>query len=121
MAERRRTVRAIARIEVFDRGARQERVPLYVSGNVSAGGIFLITQEPIATGTNLKISFTLPDDDRPIEAMGQVIWQRDQRTAPDRQPGMGVQFMKIAQDDQDRVRAFVHSQVEKGEVEKNDD
>src|SRR3990172_8997053 len=99
MAERRRTVRAIARIEVFDKGARQERVPLYVSGNVSSGGIFLITQEPFALGTDLKISFTLPGDDRPIETLGQVVWQRSERSAADRQPGMGVQFMKIARED----------------------
>jgi uncharacterized protein (TIGR02266 family) len=120
MAERRRTVRAIARIEVFDKGARRERVPLYVSGNVSSGGIFLITQEPIALGTNLKISFTLPGDDRPIEAMGQVIWQRNERSAPDRQPGMGVQFMAIGREDQERIRDFVHAQIEKGNVETDD-
>jgi len=121
MVERRRTVRAIARIEVFDKGARRERVPLYVSGNVSSGGIFLITQEPFAPGTNLKISFTLPGDDQPIESMGQVVWLRDERTAPERQPGMGVQFMAIAREDQERVREFVHSQSEKGNVEQDND
>jgi uncharacterized protein (TIGR02266 family) len=112
MAERRGTVRAVARIEVFDERTHMERVPLFVSGNVSAGGIFLITQEPYRIGTKLRIKFNLPGDLRPIETEGEVVWIRGERISPENQPGMGVQFMKIAESDRERVRAFVADLIE---------
>jgi len=117
MVERRGTVRAVARIEIFEKGGRVERVPLYVSGNVSSGGMFLITQDPLEPETDMNISFTLPGDDREIHAEGKVVWKRRQREGSDRQPGMGVQFMKIDKNDQDRVREFVHLQAEKEEAD----
>ena len=107
MVERRRTVRAVARIEVFNKETSEQRVPLYVSGNVSVGGIFLITQDPLEPGTDMKISFTLPGDDREIHAEGRVVWKRRQREASDRQPGMGVQFMKILPKHQEKLSAYI--------------
>ena len=112
MPERRSTLRAVARIEVYDRDASADRVPLYVAGNVSVGGIFLITQTPFEVGTNLKIVFSLPGQEQPVQAMGAVAWSRNQRTAPDRQPGMGVQFMEIKMEDVERIRTLVNAQTE---------
>ena len=120
MAERRGTVRAVARIEVFDEKTHVERVPLFVSGNVSAGGIFLITQEPYKPGTKLRIRFTLSDDPRPIETEGEVVWLRTRRESPERLPGMGVQFMKIANEDRERIRVFVNREVERGNKDQED-
>lgn len=112
MAERRSTLRAVVRIEVYDRESRAERVPLFVAGNVSPGGMFLITQTPYERGTTLKISFSLPGDDQPVQAVGSVVWNRGERSAPDRQPGMGVQFIEIRKEDAERIRAFVSVQTE---------
>ncbi len=107
MAERRGTLRAVVRIQVFDKNKTLERVPLYVTGNVSAGGMFLITQEPYPVGTELKISFSLPGDPKPIETEGTVVWSRGARETSNRQPGMGVQFERTGREDQERIREFV--------------
>jgi uncharacterized protein (TIGR02266 family) len=112
MPERRSTLRAVARIEVYDRDANADRVPLYVAGNVSSGGMFLITQSPFDRGTNLKINFSLPGQEQPVQAVGSVVWSRNERSAPDRQPGMGVQFIEIKKEDVERIRAFVNNQTE---------
>lgn len=112
MPERRSTLRAVARIEVYDRDSCSERVPLYVAGNVSPGGMFLITQSPFERGTSLKISFGLPGQEPPVLAVGSVVWSRTERTAADRQPGMGVQFIEIAKEDVERIRTFVNNQTE---------
>jgi uncharacterized protein (TIGR02266 family) len=117
MAERRGTVRAVARIEVFDEKTHVDRVPLFVSGNVSAGGIFLITQEPYKSGTKMRIRFNLPDDPNVIETEGEVVWQRPKREGSQRQPGMGVQFTKIEGHDRERIREFVSQQVEAGNID----
>lgn len=117
MAERRGTVRAVARIEVQDQSVAKERVPLFVSGNVSSGGIFLITNDPYEAGTELLIRFNLPDDPVTIEATGSVVWRRTDRESSDRPPGMGVQFQNISQDDRERIRSFVNVQVELGNID----
>ena len=121
MVERRSTIRAVVRIQIYDQDSRAERVPLFVAGNVSAGGLFLITQEPYPPGTNLKIVFSLPGESRFIEAMGTVIWSRLERQAPERQPGMGVQFMQIKEEDRQRIRSFVHAQSEVEEAQQKKD
>jgi uncharacterized protein (TIGR02266 family) len=120
LAERRGTVRAVARIEIFDEKTHVERVPLFVSGNVSSGGIFLITQEPYKPGTKLRIRFNLPDDPQAIEAEGEVVWWRARRENPERPPGMGVQFLRIDARARERIREFVHQQVEAGNIEPED-
>lgn len=118
MADRRRTVRAVVKIEVHDVKTRTEqRVPLYISGNVSEGGMFLITQDPFERDTQFDISFSLPDDPSPIQATGTVIWRRTDRESPDRPPGMGVQFMQIKPEDKNRIKDFVYEMVAKGEAE----
>jgi len=110
MAERRRSVRGVARIEVYDPDRRSDRVPLYISMNVSGGGMFLITQDPFPPQTKLRISFNLPNDPDPIEATGEVVWRRTEREAPERQPGMGIRFVEIDQGDRERIRSFVRRQ-----------
>lgn len=117
MPERRHGLRAVARIEVYDREARAERVPLYVSGNVSAGGIFLITQSPFAPGTIMRISFGLPGEDDQIQTVGEVVWSRSEKSGRTRQPGMGVQFTEIREVDRERIRRFVAAQSEFEEYE----
>lgn len=112
MAERRSTVRAVVRIEVYDQDSRVERVPLFISGNVSSGGLFLITREPYPLKTSLKIEFSLPGEGPPIKALGSIVWTRTDKQAPGQQPGMGVQFMEIEEKDRDRVRKFVYAQSE---------
>ena len=91
MVDRRHGIRAVAKLEVHDRGASEQRVPLYITGNISAGGMFLITQTPFNIDTKFKISFELPDGESRIEAVGTVVWKRSDREASDRQPGMGIQ------------------------------
>ncbi len=112
MAERRGNARLVARLEVQEKNSRLPRVPLYVSGNISGGGMFLITQEPYPAGTSLRVTFHLPDDDKTVEAAGRVVWARDEKEGSDRQPGMGIEFLEIDEQDRQRVRKFINSQTE---------
>jgi uncharacterized protein (TIGR02266 family) len=112
MVERRGAVRAVAKIEVFRKEGPVSRVPLYVSGNVSAGGLFLITQEPFEPGTDLIIKFSLPKDNNKISAVGSVVWKRESREAKDLKPGMGVKFIEITNKDQEKIRTYVASLAE---------
>ena len=112
MAERRGNVRLVTRLEVQEKNSRHARVPLYVTGNISGGGMFLITQEPYPPGTVISLSFVLPADNKAVEAKGTVVWSRKEKENSQKQPGMGIQFLEIDEKDQQKIRKFVDSQQE---------
>jgi uncharacterized protein (TIGR02266 family) len=69
------------------------------SVDVSRGGIFIRTKEPLPVGTQLRFEFQLQDASALIAGDGTVVWIREHD--PARQgvaPGMGVRFDKLATD-----------------------
>ena len=107
MAERRKSVRAVVRLEV--EGGKQNllRVPLYVTENMSRGGMFLITKDPLMEGTELNLKFSLPGDEKAIEVTAEVLWAREGEERQDIPPGMGIRFIKISDEDRDHIGNFV--------------
>ncbi len=64
--------------------------------DVSRGGIFIRTREPLAVGTQLKFDFQLQDTSPLMAGEGTVVWIREHD--PNRAgvtPGMGVRFDKL--------------------------
>jgi uncharacterized protein (TIGR02266 family) len=64
--------------------------------DVSRGGIFIRTREPLAVGTPLKFDFQLQDAAPLLAGEGTVVWIRE--NDPSRAnvtPGMGVRFDKL--------------------------
>lgn len=94
--------------EGFPHNRQQPRVPLRIkidyfknpgvflydySRNVGRGGIFVETEKPFQPGTELNLSFVLPDQNEPIEVKGKVVWVHEKSAKDFRGvPGMGVQF-----------------------------
>src|SRR6201999_1937161 len=67
------------------------------SVDVSRGGIFIRTKEPLAVGTQLKFEFQLQDTSSLISGEGVVVWIREHDpTRSGVAPGMGVRFDKLA-------------------------
>ena len=77
------------------------------SNNISEGGIFVATYEPMALGTQLELEFCLGADDNPIKAVGVVRWVREYNPHSDAPPGIGLQFAELSAADRQRVEAFV--------------
>src|SRR5678816_318185 len=66
------------------------------SVDVSRGGIFIRTKEPLQVGTQLKFEFQLQDSSALISGEGTVVWIREHD--PSRTgvaPGMGVCFDRL--------------------------
>jgi uncharacterized protein (TIGR02266 family) len=83
------------------------------SVDVSRGGIFIRTKEPLAVGTPLRFEFQLQDGTALISGDGTVVWNR--AADPNRStvvPGMGVRFDKLTTDSQ-RVLERILSDKEK--------
>jgi uncharacterized protein (TIGR02266 family) len=69
--------------------------------DVSQGGIFIRTKEPLAVGTQMKFEFQLKDASPLIAGEGTVVWTRENDPSrPAIAPGMGVRFDRLAEGSQ---------------------
>jgi uncharacterized protein (TIGR02266 family) len=77
------------------------------TNDVSEGGVFIATDDLLDLGTRISIEFSLPDDPRPVRVRGSVRWLRVENPNSDFPPGMGIQFLDLADDDRHRIARFV--------------
>lgn len=77
------------------------------SGDLSDGGIFVATYNLLPIGTELTVSFVLPDGPQ-ITALGRVSWVREANPdEPDLKPGMGIAFEELPNEEQESVLRFI--------------
>ena len=101
--ERRRALRAELDVEVGLEG--DNRFYTGKTGDISAGGLFVGTDTPLMVGTELILSFVLPDGYR-VATEATVAWVRAPRYRPGEMPsGMGVRFENLDSKDE---RALTH-------------
>jgi Tfp pilus assembly protein PilZ len=55
--------------------------------------MFITTDRPTPTGSEVSLFFTLPDLSHPFSVLARVVWARGQETGPGSTTGMGVQFL----------------------------
>jgi uncharacterized protein (TIGR02266 family) len=68
--------------------------------NLSKGGISIRTMSPLPQNAKVHVRFRLPGSKSDIEAESRVAWS-------DRRVGMGLQFEKVASQDQQKIDEFV--------------
>jgi c-di-GMP-binding flagellar brake protein YcgR len=67
--------------------------------NISTGGLFINTEEPIRAGTRMVVRFELPNRHRVI-AVSRVCYAKRGR-------GLGVEFLNLDDDDLEEIKAFI--------------
>lgn len=82
-----------------------EYIGLFHQGRItdlSLGGFFIDTMNPLPEGSAIGFKFSLPGDDSetPLAGEGLVIWQHPME-------GMGVLFTRISDEDRERLGAFL--------------
>ena len=101
--ERRRFPRVPIIIEIY----YQTESPVIRSrlADMSEGGLFVDTVNPLPPGTEVKFRFQLPGKGAqpPIVGLAKVAW--NQATV-----GMGIEFIRFGGDGWDRLRAFLAEQ-----------
>lgn len=103
--ERRGTGRAVLEAEVGLEGAN--RFYTGKTGDLSQGGLFIATDTPLLVGTELVLSFVLPDGYR-VSAEATVAWVRAPRYRPHELPaGMGVRFDALSAEDHRAIEHFL--------------
>lgn len=106
-SERRLHARIPVYIEI-DYRADETFLFAYIT-DISAMGIFVSTRAPESPGTRLQLRFTPPGDEDAIECEGDVIWINPDRDGACRNPGMGVQFVDLADEHRERILELVRT------------
>jgi uncharacterized protein (TIGR02266 family) len=70
------------------------------AADISHGGIFVRTKEPLPVGTALRFEFQLKDASPLITGEGTVVWIREADAKQASAPGMGVRFDKLPGENQ---------------------
>ncbi len=77
------------------------------SMDISEGGVFIATVEPVPRGTQVELDFTLPGG-RPMKVTGVVRWVRESNSrTPELMPGVGVQFTGLPPEVANAITSFV--------------
>jgi uncharacterized protein (TIGR02266 family) len=69
--------------------------------NISSGGMFINTEEPIRAGTRMVVRFELPNKHRVI-AVSRVCYARKGR-------GLGVEFLSLDEEDRDEIMSYIEA------------
>jgi Tfp pilus assembly protein PilZ len=67
--------------------------------NISIGGLFITTDEPIRAGTRMVVRFELPNKHRVI-AVSRVCYTR-------KGLGLGVEFLNLDEEDREEIEAYI--------------
>ena len=77
------------------------------SENLSELGIFIVSKDPLATGTELELRFSPPESGAPIEVTGEVVWV--EKGGQGKAPGMGIRFLSPSLEVRDRIKALIRT------------
>lgn len=83
--------------------------------NVSRGGAYVQTVEPLAPGRRILLEITLPDG-QPVEAIGRIAWSKRVLTPRERdvQAGIGIEFLGGAAEQFSALEHYIDKLIETG-------
>lgn len=72
--------------------------------NISRGGTFIRTKNPLAIGTEFMFHLTVPGLTEPLALHGKVQWiVREDEADDEQEPGMGIGFVYKSEAERDRI------------------
>lgn len=64
--------------------------------DLGTGGVFIETSNPLTSGSEIELTFTIPDSKETLKTKGRVIWSQSPiANRTDVSVGMGVQFTQF--------------------------
>jgi uncharacterized protein (TIGR02266 family) len=79
-----------------------------ITGDISQGGLFVSTYRAMSVGTEVELTFSLPNA-AVIKTLGRVRWVRS--TSAGAPPGIGVSFEALSSEDRALIEAFCAARV----------
>lgn len=76
--------------------------------DLGTGGVFIETKQPLSSGSEIELTFTIPDSKETLRTKGKVIWsQAPIANRADVSVGMGVQFTQFSEDQRKLLDDFI--------------
>ncbi|HYR56426.1 MAG TPA: TIGR02266 family protein [Myxococcaceae bacterium] len=75
--------------------------------NISRGGMFINTRNPLAVGTTVRLIISLPDTAFPFDLNGRVTRIAEFNNPSNQVPGMGIEFVNVDDEKRARIERFV--------------
>jgi uncharacterized protein (TIGR02266 family) len=75
--------------------------------NISKGGVFINTRNPLPVGTLVRLIISLPDAAFPFDLTGKVIRVNDHDPLSTQVAGMGLEFVDVDEEKRGRIEKFV--------------
>jgi uncharacterized protein (TIGR02266 family) len=75
--------------------------------NISRGGMFINTRNPLSVGSIVRLIVSLPDAAFPFDLTGRVIRVHPHDPNSDTAPGMGIEFVDVDEEKRARLERFV--------------
>lgn len=80
------------------------------TGNISAGGLFIKTENPLGPGRQFQLKLQLPGIVKAMQINCEVVWARKRESStPEKPSGMGVKFAEIAEKDYKVIRRYLEN------------
>ncbi len=95
-----RSKRAGLRIPVdFDVKCELRGYPMVMGRavNMSTGGIFITTPEPIGIQVEMNLEFLMPETMNSIQVQGESVWSRPHKALTNLWQGTGIRFVGLAE------------------------
>lgn len=113
--EKRKFVRLNALVDVvYAKSPAAVKEEISLTKNISKGGICLIVYEELKENDLLNLRIFLPDDKVAINAVGRVVWIKEfiiGDNPESKRFDVGIEFVKINEDDLIRVNKYVFSHL----------
>ena len=111
MSDTRKDKRAPVSLKVRFKSATVDEFIEQYAKDISHGGLFIKSKQPMAIGTLLKFEFQLKDESKLIQGVGRVVWKREagDSDGDDKPAGMGIKFIKMDGDSKTLVDQIVDS------------
>jgi uncharacterized protein (TIGR02266 family) len=107
--ERRGDPRAPVEVEVHYRSA-QDFLSAYTL-NISGGGIYIKTNQPLPLNRQVHLRFTLPGIGRVFSVHGLVVWTNPYPSRSSSPSGMGIKFVNLDAEGKKLIAGFVKSKL----------
>ena len=90
--------------------ATKHRLFVGLTSNISTGGLFVATDEPLNCGDRVEVRFKIPGSEHVFHKAGEVVWTRpfDQnQTDRQAQAGAGLKLIDLSDEERRILNAFI--------------
>ncbi len=81
----------------------QDGLTFSTSADLSQGGMFISTPEPLKEGAEISLRMYIPGNEEPVDIKGRVRWIREDDDES-RKSGMGIEFIGMSPEEMDLLK-----------------